>query len=122
MLAIFEHGGKQYKVTLGTRVELPTLEANPGEIVTFKEVLLLSDGAQIEVGTPFIHTLIKAEVIEHGRGDKIRVVKQKSKKRYHKVQGHRQDYTLVKIVKIADAELTTTVSAEKKPRAKKVEA
>lgn len=71
MLAIFEHGGKQYKATIGARIELPTLEANPGDIVSFK-VLLLSDGKQTEVGTPFIHTLIKAEVIEHGRGDKIR--------------------------------------------------
>lgn len=129
MFAIFENGGKQYKVSAGEKVVLEKFDAQVGDTVSFKEVLLTADGSKIEIGQPFVNTSIEAKVIEQGRGKKLRVVKFKSKKRYHKVQGHRQSFTEVEILSIggkkaaakAPAKSSTVKKAEptKKPPEKK---
>lgn len=104
MFAIFEQGGKQYKVSQGDVVRLEKFDVKEGDKVSFKQVLLVSDGSKdIQVGQPFVSVAVEAKVLTHGRGEKIRVVRYKSKKRYHKVQGHRQSFTEVEILSIGAA-------------------
>lgn len=102
MYAIIEACGKQYKVAEGDEVFLEKLEANEGEKVTFDQVLLISDGEKIKVGTPTVkNAKVEATVVKHGKNKKIVVFKYKAKKNERKKQGHRQPYTKVKIEKIS---------------------
>ncbi len=90
MFAIFETGGKQYKVQQGENIYVEKLEQKPGELITFKDVLMVDS----KVGTPFVSgALVIAKVVKHGKGKKIRIIKFKSKKHHMKRQGHRQPYT-----------------------------
>ena len=102
MYAIIEACGKQYKVAEGDEVYLEKLEVNEGEKVTFDQVLLISDGEKIKVGTPTVKSAkVEATVIAQGKGPKVVVFKYKAKKNERKKQGHRQPYTKVKIEKIS---------------------
>ena len=102
MYAIIEACGKQYKVSEGDIVSLERLDAKEGEKVTFDQVLLISDGDKVKVGTPTVKSAkVEAKVVEHGKAKKIRVYKYKAKKNERKTQGHRQPYTKVKIEKIS---------------------
>ncbi len=98
--AIIQNGGKQYKVAVGKTVLLEKIDQEEGN-VTFPFVVLTTDGENTVVGEPFISgAVVEGEIVKHGRGDKIRVVHQKSKKRMMKVRGHRQPFTEVLITKI----------------------
>ncbi len=100
MYAIIVTGGKQYKVEQGNRIMVEKLDAEVGAEVSF-DVLMTSDGETVTVGKPVIQGIAcKAEVVEHGKGSKIIVFKYKAKKNYRKKQGHRQPYTMVKILSI----------------------
>ena len=103
MYAVFETGGKQFRAEPGSRLRIPSLEAEPGETVTFDQVLLASDGADnVQVGAPTVDgASVKAEVIRHGRGDKVIVFKRKRRKGYRRKQGHRQDFTEIRIDEVA---------------------
>lgn len=118
--AVVESRGKQYQVKLGDVVELDKLE-NPGKTITFDQVLLLADGDQVEVGEPTVKgQTVVAEVIEEAqKGDKLRVFRYKAKSRYRKTKGHRQTYTVVKIVELGSDKLAAPKPAAKKPAAKK---
>ena len=97
MYAIIRTGGKQYNVSVGDEVLVEKLNADVGEEVSF-EVLMLADDSGIKIGTPVVEGVsAKAEVVEHGKGNKVIVFKYKPKKNYRKKQGHRQPYTMVKI-------------------------
>ena len=101
MYAVIKTGGKQYKVAAGDVLSVETLEGDAGKTVSFDEVLLVAKGEQITVGAPSIKgASVKAEVVKHGRGDKVRIVKHRRRKHYHKEQGHRQNFTEVKITEI----------------------
>lgn len=101
MYAIFETGGKQYKVQEGDTLFVEKLPASEGETVQFDKVLFVKDGDEIKVGTPVVDgASVQATVDEHGRGKKLTVFKYKPKKNYHRKQGHRQPYTKIKIEKI----------------------
>ncbi|OGT30379.1 MAG: 50S ribosomal protein L21 [Gammaproteobacteria bacterium RIFCSPHIGHO2_12_FULL_35_23] len=101
MYAIIKTGGKQYKVTAGQSLKIEKLALEPGSKVDFEEVLLVAKDDDIKVGTPFIKGIkVSAEVIEHGRAKKIKIIKLKRRKHHMKRQGHRQDYTAVKIINI----------------------
>ena len=101
MYAVIKTGGKQYKVAAGDVVSVETLEGDAGKTVSFDEVLLVAKGEQITVGAPMVQgASVKGEVVKHGRGDKIRIVKHRRRKHYHKEQGHRQNFTEVKITEI----------------------
>ena len=103
MYAVFQTGGKQFRAEPGTRLRIPTLVAEPGETVTFDHVLLAADGGvNVQVGTPVVDgASVKAEVIRHGRAKKIIVFKRKRRKGYRKKQGHRQDFTEIRIDAVA---------------------
>lgn len=101
MYAVFQSGGKQHRVTEGQTVRLEKLEAATGDTVEFEQVLMLSDGENVTIGAPFVDGgKIKAEVVTHGRGDKITIVKFRRRKHSRKQQGHRQWFTEVKITGI----------------------
>ena len=100
MFAIVETGGKQYKVEVGTEIEVEKLDNNVGEQINLN-VLMLSDGENVKTGNPYItESVVTAEVVEHGKGDKIVVFKYKPKKNARTKQGHRQPYTKLKITAI----------------------
>jgi len=101
MYAVIKTGGKQYRVASGDTLKIETLVADVGSTVSFDEVLLVGQGDSVKVGAPTISGgSVKAEVVAHGRGDKIRIVKHRRRKHYHKEQGHRQNFTQVKITEI----------------------
>lgn len=102
MYAVFETGGKQFRAEPGSRIRIPTLQAEPGEKVTFDQVLLAGgEGDQVHVGTPVVDgATVTAEVIRHARTPKIIVYKRKRRKNYRRKQGHRQHFTRVRIESI----------------------
>jgi ribosomal protein L21 len=103
MYSVIASGGFQHKVTPGERVKLSKLNAPVGEVLTVSDVLLFA-GSTIKVGTPKVEgALVKLEVLQHDRGDKIRVFKKKRRKRYRKTQGHRQHFTEVIVREISCA-------------------
>lgn len=102
MQAVIRTGGKQYRVSEGDKLNVESLSAEAGGSVEFTEVLMISDGDSVEVGTPLVEgAKVTATVVEHGRGEKIKVVKFKRRKNYRRTQGHRQNYTRVEITGVA---------------------
>jgi large subunit ribosomal protein L21 len=94
--------GKQVTVKPDEEVAVPRLDAEVGSVIQCDDVLLFSDGKEIRVGQPRLDDVkITAEVLEHGREDKIIVFKMKRRKDYRRKRGHRQGYTLLKIKKIS---------------------
>ncbi|MFH1620941.1 MAG: 50S ribosomal protein L21 [Patescibacteria group bacterium] len=102
MFAVIKTGGKQYLVKEGESLKIEKIDADKGKSVDF-EVLLVSDeeGKDVKIGTPILTGKVTGEVVEHGRAKKISVVKYKPKVRYKKRVGHRQQFTKVKITKLA---------------------
>ena len=98
--AIVETGGKQYTVSVGDELDVEKLDAEEGEEVEFDSVLLTADGDDVTVGEPHVSGAVVGEVVEHGRGEKIEVMKFKRKKGYQRRYGHRQAYTTIKITAI----------------------
>ena len=98
MQAVIKTGGKQYRVSEGDKLNVESLVAGAGEDVEFAEVLMLADDDNIEIGSPFVEgAKVTAKVVEHGRGEKILIVKFKRRKHYLRRKGHRQNYTRVEI-------------------------
>lgn len=101
MHAIIKTGGKQYRVSEGQILQIEKLPADPGSSINFDQVLLVSDGNSVKVGTPLISgAKVSAEIVRHGRHPKIRIIKFRRRKHHMKHMGHRQDFTEVKITKI----------------------
>lgn len=123
MYAIIETCGKQYKVSEGDVVFFEKLEAEEGKKVKFDNVILVSDGKKVEVGTPYVKgAKVEGKVIAHGKAKKIIVFKYKAKKNYRRKQGHRQPFTKVEITSIklaAEKKDTESKTAETKPAEKK---
>jgi large subunit ribosomal protein L21 len=103
MYAVFQTGGKQFRAEPGARLRVPTLDLEPGAAVVFDKVLLAGDGDKtIQVGAPTVAgATVKAEVVRHGREKKIVVFKRKRRKGYRKKQGHRQDFTEIRVDEVA---------------------
>jgi large subunit ribosomal protein L21 len=98
MYAIIRTGGKQYRVKSGEQVRLESLPAEVGSPVSFDEVLMVGEGESVRLGAPTVSgAKVKATVLAHGRGDKVKIFKLRRRKHYQKSQGHRQNYTEVRI-------------------------
>ncbi len=101
MYAVIKTGGKQYRVSEGQLLKVEQLEGEIGQSIDFEEVLMIVDGEQSQIGTPLLSgAKVTAEVVEHGRGKKIEILKFKRRKHHMKRMGHRQNYTAVKITDI----------------------
>lgn len=104
MFAVFQSGGKQHRVSEGDVVKVELLEGEPGAEVTFDRVLMVADGDNVNVGTPYVNDgKVTAEVVRVDRGKKVRIIKFKRRKDYLKRHGHRQWFTEVKITGISAA-------------------
>ena len=101
MYAVIESGGKQHRVVEGETLRLEKLDVATGDTVDFDKVLMVGEGENVKVGAPYVDGgKVTAEVVSHGRGDKVRIIKFRRRKHYRKQQGHRQWYTEVKITGI----------------------
>jgi large subunit ribosomal protein L21 len=101
MYAVIKTGGKQYRVESGAQVRVESLVADVGAAVSFDEVLLVGGGDTVKVGAPLVSgAKVKATVVSHGRGEKVKIFKMRRRKHYQKSQGHRQNYTEVRIDEI----------------------
>ncbi len=102
MYAVFQTGGKQFRAEPGSKLRIPTLEAEPGDKVTFDHVLLTGGEGDVVVGEPMVGgASVTAEVIRHGRTKKVIVFKRKRRKGYRRKQGHRQGFTEIRIDEVA---------------------
>ena len=98
MYAIIRTGGKQYRVQSGEQVRVEALAAEVGSSVSLEEVLLVGTGDGVKVGAPLVSgAKVKATVVAHGRGEKVKIFKLRRRKHYQKTQGHRQSYTEIRI-------------------------
>ncbi|MFS1914521.1 MULTISPECIES: 50S ribosomal protein L21 [unclassified Vibrio] len=101
MYAVFQSGGKQHRVSEGQTLRLEKLDVETGATVEFDKVLLVANGEEIAVGAPLVEGgKVIAEVVQHGRGDKVKIVKFRRRKHSRKQAGHRQWFTEVKITGI----------------------
>lgn len=101
--AVIQTGGKQYRVSEGDVLEVEHVASDNGQKITFAEVLLYAGDDGAKVGTPFVDGIsVGAVVVEHVKGEKIRVAKFKAKARHRRVTGHRQSLTRIKIEAIHD--------------------
>ncbi len=100
MYAVIASGGKQYKVAIGDRLKVESLDLDPGASVDLESVLFLSDGEDIKAGSPYLNSVVRATVIGHGRGEKIRIFKMRKRKNSRQRTGHRQNFTELEIVSI----------------------
>ncbi|MCL1623791.1 50S ribosomal protein L21 [Moraxella sp. Tifton1] len=98
MYAVIKSGGKQHRVRVGETLKVELIKAEKGETLKIEDVLMIVNGTDIKIGQPIVAgASVEAEVIEHGRGKKVRIVKHRRRKHYHKEQGHRQWFTELKI-------------------------
>jgi large subunit ribosomal protein L21 len=98
MYAVIKTGGKQYKVSTGGKLKVETLPVEVGGEVEIKDVLMVADGDDVKVGAPLVvGASVKATVLAHGRHDKVMIFKMRRRKHYRKTQGHRQNYTEIRI-------------------------
>ncbi|MFI0473674.1 MULTISPECIES: 50S ribosomal protein L21 [unclassified Halomonas] len=102
MYAIIKSGGKQYRVQEGQTLKLEKIEVATGESIDFEEVLMVADGDDFNIGAPMISgAKVSAEIVSHGRGEKVNIIKFRRRKHSMKRQGHRQWFTEVKITGIS---------------------
>ena len=98
MDAVVKTGGKQYKVAAGEKLKVEQIPADVGAEITLDQVLAVGAGDQLKVGAPLVSgAAVKATVISHGRHDKVHIFKMRRRKHYQKRQGHRQNYTELRI-------------------------
>jgi large subunit ribosomal protein L21 len=102
MYAVIQTGGKQYRVSQGDKLKVEKLDAAEGDSVELDRVLLVADGENIKIGSPYVAGgKVTATVRSHGRGEKVRIVKFRRRKHHLKRQGHRQYYTELEITGIS---------------------
>ncbi len=101
MYAVIESGGKQYRVAPGETVAVEKLAGDVGAEVEFEKVLAIgTDSGELVAGAQVAGAKVKGTIAAHGRGDKVIVFKFRRKKQYRRTQGHRQDFTAVKVSEI----------------------
>lgn len=102
MYAVIKTGGKQYRVAAGEKLKVEQIPADVGSEITLDQVLMVGEGESVKIGTPLVSgASVKATVVSHGRHDKIRIFKMRRRKHYQKRQGHRQNYTELRIEAIS---------------------
>jgi large subunit ribosomal protein L21 len=122
MYAVIETGGKQYRVEVGTELEVELLEAVPGDAVTLDRVLLVADGETAQVGRPLVpDASVAAEVVRQARGDKVISFKYRPKARRRVKKGHRQEITVLRISDIVVAGKSAAADAAKVADARRTE-
>lgn len=116
MYAVIETGSKQYRVQPGDVITVEKLNAEVGDEIKLDKVLVMGEGENAEVGTPYLDAAVTAKVVENGKGKKVIIYKYKAKKDYRKKQGHRQPFTKLEILEVGGEK------APEKPAEEAVEA
>ncbi|MGH6988623.1 MAG: 50S ribosomal protein L21 [Stellaceae bacterium] len=107
MFAVIRTGGKQYRVASGDVVTVEKLAGEPGEIVTFGEVLMAGEGAAAKAGAPLLEgALVSATIVAQGKADKVLIFKKRRRHNYRRLRGHRQPQTILKIGEISAGSAT----------------
>ena len=102
MYAVIKTGGKQYKVTVGEKLKVEQIPAELDSQIVLEEVFMVADGDNVQIGAPLVAgAKVTATVVSHGRHDKVRIFKMRRRKHYQKRQGHRQNFTEIRIDAIA---------------------
>jgi len=102
MYAVIKTGGKQYRVSAGETLKIETVAGDVGSAVVLDKVLMVGEGDKVSVGKPLLSgASVKATIVSHGRADKVKIFKMKRRKHYQKHQGHRQNYTEIRIDRIS---------------------
>ncbi len=102
MYAVIKTGGKQYRVTTGEKLKIEQIPADVGSQITLDQVLMVGEGESVKVGNPLVSgAKVTATVVSHGRGQKVRIFKLRRRKHYQRTQGHRQNYTELRVDAIA---------------------
>jgi large subunit ribosomal protein L21 len=139
MYAVVKTGGKQYRVAKDDKILVEHIDAEEGQTITLDKVMMLGDGDKVTIGAPVVENAsVEAEVLSQTRGPKLIIFRRKRRKNHRRIQGHRQDLTLLKItdisssgkkaaapkaaVKKADAPKAEAKAEPKKPAAKKASA
>ena len=98
MYAVIKTGGKQYRVSAGLKLKVEQIPADVGAEITIDQVLMVGEGESVKVGAPLVPgASVKAVVLSQGRHDKVKIFKMRRRKHYQKRQGHRQNYTELRI-------------------------
>ncbi|MFA7292628.1 MAG: 50S ribosomal protein L21 [Rhodocyclaceae bacterium] len=98
MYAVIKTGGKQYRVAAGEKLKVEQIPADVGAEITIDQVLMVGEGESVKIGAPLVSgASVKATVLSQGRHDKIKIFKMRRRKHYQKHQGHRQNYTELRI-------------------------
>jgi large subunit ribosomal protein L21 len=98
MYAVIKTGGKQYRVSTGEKLKVESIRAEVGSEIVLDQVLMVADGERVTTGTPLVSgATVKATVVSHGRGQKVKIFKLNRRKHYRKTLGHRQNYTEIQI-------------------------
>jgi large subunit ribosomal protein L21 len=104
MHAVIKTGGKQYRVVTGEKLKIEQIPADVGTEITLDQILMIGEGESVQIGTPFLTgASVKATVLSQGRHDKVMIFKMRRRKPYQKHQGHRQNYTEIRIDTIVAA-------------------
>ncbi|MDR1935587.1 MAG: 50S ribosomal protein L21 [Candidatus Accumulibacter sp.] len=98
MYAVIKTGGKQYRVAAGEKLKIEQIPAEVGAEVTLDQVLMVGEGESVTIGAPLVAgAVVKATVLAQDRHDKVKIFKMRRRKHYQKHQGHRQNYTEIRI-------------------------
>jgi large subunit ribosomal protein L21 len=101
MYAVIKTGGKQYKVEKGSTLRVEKLDGDAGTKLSFEEVLLVADGDNVQIGAPVLSgAKVSAEIVAQEKGEKLIVFKFRRRKAYRRKNGHRQQYTAIKVTDI----------------------
>ena len=120
MYAVIKTGGKQYRVAVGDKLKVESLDVQEGDKVVLDHVLMIGDGDSVEVGTPMLDKTVEASVLSNGRGKKLRIVKFRRRQNSRTRTGHRQNYTELQITAIGGkASVSKKAAAPKKAAPKK---
>lgn len=104
MYAVIKTGGKQYRVSAGEKLKIEQIPLDIGSGLVLDQVLMVADGGDVKMGNPLVAgATVKATVIAQGRGEKVRIFKMHRRKHYQKRQGHRQNFTEIRIDGISAA-------------------
>jgi large subunit ribosomal protein L21 len=102
MYAVVKTGGKEYRVSTGDLIRVEKLEGNIGDQVSLKDVLMVSQEGEVQVGTPLLpNAVVTGEIVQHTRGKKVLLFKMKRRKNYRRLRGHRQTYTYIQVKDIS---------------------
>ena len=98
MYAVIKTGGKQYRVAAGEKLKIEQIPAEVGAEITLDEILMVGEGETVKIGVPLVAgASVKATVLSQGRHKKVTIFKMRRRKHYQKHQGHRQNYTEIRI-------------------------